>query len=235
MHLSQATTEQWLSNPRLHVYLHETSGSIPAALDLYDWNAEVASSCLRDLGHFEVLIRNRYAGKLTTQYADWTSPTSTIWQLETGIASTRQKQHRLNDGSSKSVRTARAKVTPPTEGHTIANLTFGFWMMLTSAPRDSTIWTPMLSSLFVGRSRGYVHDRMEKLNDFRNRLAHWEPVFSTTTGLSGRLQVFDQFFTEVDPDVAAWVGTRSTVVETLKRCPAPGLSIAVPTYLGKTP
>jgi len=233
--LSQTKAEQWLSNPRLHVYLHQTSGSVPDALDLYDWNAEVAAACLRDLSHFEVLIRNRYSAALMSHHSDWTTPESAMWTLEVGIPQTREKQRRMNTGSSKSVRTARAKTNPPTSGHTIANLTFGFWMMLTAAPREATIWTPMLSSLFPGRSRGYVHDRMEKLNDFRNRLAHWEPVFSTTTGLALRLEEFSEFFSQVDADIAAWVGARSSVVETVKRSPVASLSIATPTYLGKTP
>lgn len=102
--------------------------------------------------------------------------------------------------------------------------------MLTASVRDATIWTPMLSEIFPGRSRGYVHDRMEKLNGFRNRLAHWEPVFSTTTGLASRLREFDQFFSEVDPEVAAWVGSHSRVVETVGRCPVPKLRTAM-TYV----
>lgn len=232
MHLTQATAERWLASPRLDGYLDQTA-SVSDALDLYDWNAEVASSCLRDLSHFEVLIRNRYAAALTTHHADWTTLSSPLWSLEAGISSTRQKQHALNVGSSKAVRSARAKTTLPTAGHTIANLTFGFWMMLTAAPRDATLWTPMLSSIFPGRSRGHVHDRMEKLNGFRNRLAHWEPVFSTTTGLALRLEEFSSFFWEVDADVAAWVGERSSVVDTVKRCPTSAVRIAVPTYLGK--
>ncbi|KQM59281.1 MULTISPECIES: hypothetical protein [unclassified Agreia] len=217
------------------VYLNATSGSLPDALDLYNWNAEVAASCLRDLGHFEVLIRNRYSDVLNAHFPDWASPGSALWGRQAGIPLTREKQRKLNAGSSSSVRAARAKTTPPTAGHTIANLTFGFWMMLTASVRVDTIWTPMLSGIFPGRSRGYVHDRMQKLNDFRNRLAHWEPVFSTTTGLAFRLQEFDQFFSEVDPDVAAWVGTQSTVVDAVKRCPVSSLNIVAPTYLGTNP
>lgn len=235
MQLSQTTAEQWLSNPRLHVYLHATSGNLDDALELYDWNAEVAAACLRDVGHFEVLIRNRYAAALTQHHPDWTFPSNAMWTIEAGIPQTRAKQRKLNGGSANAVRKAREKNTPPSAGHTIANLPFGFWMMLTVGAREVTIWTPILSSLFPGRSRGHVHDRMEKLNDFRNRLAHWEPVFSTTTGLAARLGEFDQFFTEVDADVAQWVGERSTVVDTVKRCPVPGLNMVAPTYLGKAP
>lgn len=235
MQLSQTTAEHWLAHPRLHVYLHAASGNLDDALDLYDWNAAVAAACLRDVGHFEVLIRNRYAAVLTHHYPDWTFPSNAMWSIEAGIPQTRTKQRKLNQGSANMVRKARNKTTPPSAGHTIANLQFGFWMMLTAAPREVTIWTPMLSPSFPGRSRGYVHDRMEKLNDFRNRLAHWEPVFSTTTGLAARLSEFDRFLTEVDADVAQWVGERSTVVETVTQCPIPGLNMVAPTYLGKAP
>nr|WP_315267356.1 hypothetical protein [Microbacterium lemovicicum] len=235
MHLSKATAEQWLSNPRLHVYLHATSGDLTGALDLYDWNAEVAAACLRDVGHFEVLIRNRYAAALTHHHPDWTYPSNIMWTLEAGIPPTRVKQQKLNKGSMNAVRTARNKTTPPSAGHTIANLPFGFWMMLTAGAREDTVWTPMLSPLFPGSARGDVHDPMEKLNNFRNRLAHWEPVFSTTTGLAARLEEFDRFFTSVDSDVAAWVGERSNVVRTVAQCPVPGLHIAAPSYLSSVP
>ncbi|MBM3714186.1 MAG: DNA-binding protein [Actinobacteria bacterium] len=238
------TATQWLSNPRLGVYLQATSGDHALALELYDWNAQVASACLRDVGHFEVLVRNRYADKLSAHDANWTSASSSLWTLESpppqpnGVI---QKQRKANRKSKESLTIAHASLTNPASGHVsiptsgqvIAELMFGFWQSLTLPVRDATLWKPILSLAVPGLSRGHVHDRMLKLNRFRNRLAHWEPVFSNSTGLALRLTEFENIFTDIDPDVAAWVGTRSTVLETIDQCPLPALMATPTNFLGR--
>lgn len=89
----------------------------------------------------------------------------------------------------------------------------------------------MLSSVFPGRARGHVHDRVLKLSQFRNRLAHWEPVFSTSTGLARRLTELDDLLRDLDNDVATWVGSRSTVIPLLSHPPLPSVRLTVPSYL----
>ena len=185
--LTALTAELWLSAGRLEIYLSATGGDLHRALRLYDWNARITAACLQDLGHLEVLVRNSYDRQLSNASPDWSSAADPIWSRETGIQTTRTKQAKSNTYSQTSLRTARSKAPRPTHGHTIANLTFGFWTALTQSERDATIWTPILSPLFPGATRGPVHDRMDKLNKFRNRLAHWEPVFSRTTGLMRQL------------------------------------------------
>lgn len=229
--LSVSSAEKWLSPHRYSVYMSAASGDRSGALHLYDWNSAVASACMRDIGHFEVLIRNRYAAELDTATADWTSPGSSLWTKESGISNTREKQRRSNSSSRKALRLAAQRAPAPTAGHVIANLTFGFWTALTRPEREATIWTPLLSKVLPGKPRGHLHDAMVKLNKFRNRLAHWEPVFSTTTGLSARLRQFDQIFREIDADVAMWVGGHSAVPSLLADSPLKMLSIDTSAYL----
>lgn len=202
--LSISSAESWLSPHRYSVYMSAASG---------------------DIGHFEVLIRNRYAAELDIAAADWTSPGSSLWTKESGISNTREKQRKSNSSSRKALRMAAQRAPAPTAGHVIANLTFGFWTALTRPEREATIWAPILSKVLPGRPRGHLHDAMVKLNKFRNRLAHWEPVFSTTTGLSARLSQFDQIFREIDVDVAMWVGAHSAVPGLLADPPLKILSI----------
>lgn len=234
MDITHAAVDRWLSAPRFGVYLNATHGHTAEAMELYDWNAAVASACLRDVGHFEVLIRNRYAERLDSEHPGWTSTGNPLWSMLSGYPATRTKQQDLNKGSRAALFKAK-RPSNATPGQIIANLMFGFWAKLTAAPRVDTIWTPVLSDLFPAHSRGHVHDRMNKLNDFRNRLAHWEPVFSSTTGLTTRLAEFEQFFTVVDPDVASWVGERSTVLNTIEECPISDLVLMTNPYLGRMP
>ncbi len=230
--LTHAVAERWLSTHRLGVYLNATGNDVEGALELYDWNAAVASACLRDVGHFEVLVRNRYAEQLTAKYPDWTSERSALWRLENGMQAARAKQAKANGKSRNSLGESARNAPTSSPGHIIANLTFGFWVALTLPERESTTWTPMVSRVLPGRARGALHGPMVQLNRFRNRLAHWEPVFSTTTGLSRRLQEFDSLFKAIDPDVADWVGNNSEVLRLLNNPPAASVSVTVPSYLG---
>jgi len=228
-----AIAERWMSPPRFSVYLHAAAGDASAALDLYDWNAAVTAACFRDFGHFEVLLRNRYAEKLDTQYSDWTSPSSALWTRQNGIHQTQVEQAKANRHSRQTLQTAYNRATVKTPGHILANLTFGFWANFTTAPRTSTIWS-IVNPVFPGLTRGQVHDPIVRLNTFRNRLAHSEPVFSTTTGLAQRLTEFDHFLNQLDTSVATWVGDRSEVLSLLRAQPA-GVHIVTPNYLGHTP
>ena len=231
--LTAATAERWLSRHRFSVYLRAVGGTTAAALQLYDWNAAVTAACFRDFSHFEVLLRNRYAEQLDASYRDWTSSSSALWRLEVGLPQTRADQGQQNKTSRSLLQAARNRAPIKTPGHILANLTFGFWANLTTAPRASTVWN-IVKPVFPHMARGAVHDPIYRLNNFRNRLAHAEPVFSSTTGLAQRLIEFDDFLNKLDPSVAAWVGLRSEVLPLLRAQPA-GAHIAAPNYLGQTP
>lgn len=193
----------------------------------------MTAACFRDFSHFEVLLRNRYAEQLDARHPDWTSTSSTLWRLETGLPQTRGEQAKQNKVSRSLLQTARNRAPVGTPGHILANLSFGFWANLTTAPRSSTVWN-IVKPVFPHMARGAVHDPIVRLNNFRNRLAHAEPVFSSTTGLAQRLTEFDQFLKRLDPSVAAWVGSRSEVLPLLRAQPS-GVHITAPSYLGQTP
>lgn len=227
--------ERWLSVRRLRTYLDATGGDVQRALNLYDWNAQITAACLRDLGHLEVLVRNTYNRQLNRVSSNWSSATDSIWTRETGIQRTRNLQAKSNSYSRKSLEVAHRRARRPTHGHVVANLTFGFWTSLTQPEREATMWTPILSPIFHGAPRGYVHDRMDKLNQFRNRLAHWEPVFSRTTGLTRQLVNVDSLFTDLSPVVTRWVGDRSAVITLIQAAPEALAGSLPPRYLSIYP
>lgn len=106
----------------------------------------------------------------------------------------------------------------------VAATTFGFWTKLTDKDRAPLFWNPMLHRAFVGHpSRPQVHELATRINKFRNRLAHNEPVFSSRTGLHDRLQDVDSLFELVSPTVAAAVRSASAVPAIIIACPVPGL------------
>lgn len=229
--LDLALVEEWLSAPRFGVYLTRSGNDASRALRLYQWNARVASALLHDIGHLEVLIRNRYDPRLLSLYPDWTDLSSTLWTLETGFAQTQASQRESNEFSLREI--SKARRGAGTHGHVVANLNFGFWTALTRSERDATVWTPILSAVYPGMTRGQVHNNMRKLNVFRNRLAHWEPVFTRTTGLMRQLQLMDDMFLALDSDVRDWVGANSEVQGVIGGMPESVLTPWAGSYLGQ--
>lgn len=231
-HLTDLAAEQWLSSGRLGIYLSATRNDLNRALALYDWNSRVTAACLQGIGHLEVLIRNQYDAELLNYSPTWSSEFDPLWQQETGFKKARAAQAASNSYSKKSLREALKHAPVKTHGHTVAELTFGFWTALTRQERAATVWTPIFSSVFPGTDRGVIHDRMVKLNTFRNRLAHWEPVFSRTTGLPKQLDEVSAAFISLSPHVSKWVGARSSVNMLLRSCPETGLIARPKGYLG---
>jgi hypothetical protein len=230
--LTRLVVERWLSKGRLDIYRAATQGDLDRALSLYEWNARATAACLHDIGHLEVLLRNRYDEQLRIGDPDWTALNAPLWRRLTGNKQTRLDQERANHQSRRNIDQARNRPGAATHGHVIANLTFGFWSALSQAERNATIWTPILSPIFPGRTRGSVHDALRKLSTFRNRLAHWVPLFSGTTGLMRQLERVDDVFTALDPRVAEWVGQRSDVLHLMQTLPEPLIAPPPAVYLG---
>ncbi|MFN7835772.1 MAG: hypothetical protein ACK5NY_08320 [Burkholderiaceae bacterium] len=72
----------------------------------------------------------------------------------------------------------KGKALPP--GKVIAELTFGFWLQLTDAKLEHKLWVPYLHKAFAPRKapkRAVLNQKLEKLRQLRNRVAHHEPIF----------------------------------------------------------
>lgn len=218
--------QSWLSRPRLDVYLTHAGNDLGVALELYLWNSRLAAAAMGDACHLEVALRNAYDVHLARAFPDWASdPTSVLFRRTQGVQQAVAKQTALNNGSLRAIADAsRGLSANPTHGQVVAALSFGFWTKLTEKDRTPTFWTPMLRHAFAaGITRAGVHDLVVKINRFRNRLAHNEPVFSTRTGLQNRLADVDALFSLINPAAAQFVRHSSTVPMMIARCPVPGL------------
>ncbi len=224
--LTRAQFENWLSSPRAGRYLEAADDDLDIAIALYDWNSRVAAAAFTDSGHAEVALRNAYDRQMSGAVADWSlDPNLRLLGLVGGHPTSHERQRALNEESQKLVRAARSGLgAVPVHGRVIAALTFGFWTKLTDPKREPTYWTHMLNAAFPsGTSRGRIHDQVIRLNRFRNRLAHNEPVFSSTTGLADRLLDLNRLLGCVDPIAGRWIAAHSTVASVVSTCPVPGL------------
>lgn len=224
--LEQSVAESWLSRPRLNRYLGICSNDLEHALRLYTWNSEVAAAAFTDTCHFEVALRNAYDHELLKQYPDWAvDQSSQLFRREQGHPTAKQRQRKLNDRSRSDLESGRrGHGAQPTHGQLVASQTFGFWTKLTDKDRASLFWNPMLSKVFPAKTtRSAIHERVSRVNKFRNRLAHNEPVFSSKTGLLERLADVDEVFNLVAPSAASWARAHSRVSHLVAACPVPGL------------
>ena len=180
-----AWVEDWLSPARFGTYLRLAGGNRVRALELHEWSARINAALLHDFGHLEVGLRNLYDRQLqqaaVAGESHWTEPTSflTLFPHSTG-------RDRRTHGD---LETARRKAGGPSapSGKVVAELTFGFWVLLTSSRHIPTIWTPYLQSAYPSGSRpDRIHKGLDELRKARNRVAHHEPAHPAAVNIVTR-------------------------------------------------
>jgi hypothetical protein len=176
-----------LTHPRLSKYLRVTGNKVQQALRLYVINAKVSAAVMTDLHYIEVALRNKFDRELKAKFGS-------EWFKDAGFLS-------LVDGRSHAIllkaqknavkHLPKGKALPP--GKVIAELTFGFWLQLTDAKLEHKLWVPYLHKAFAPRKapkRAVLNQKLEKLRQLRNRVAHHEPIF--TLIYSKRIDAFSR-------------------------------------------
>ncbi|WP_104816424.1 hypothetical protein [Kitasatospora sp. MMS16-BH015] len=154
------------SDARLAPYL-AVGGSAEAAWALYVWNIEVSAAFLGPLHCLETVLRNALHRELQRHFglAEWwdSAPLSP------------KDQAMLDDARRK---LGRRGQRPAGADAVVAELSFGFWVSLVSRVHDRHLWVPALHRAFPhyrGPRRG-LHDQLDSLRLFRNRIMHHEPI-----------------------------------------------------------
>lgn len=122
----------------------------------------------------EVTLRNAFHRELSTHFASTKkhgSNTSNNWY----------DQVKLSPKSKKALEKVFTKTTRPDD--VISRLTFGFWPNLLDCA--DIPWATVLPCVFPNSNRNLAHvrnadqitTRLHMINDIRNRVAHWEPLW----------------------------------------------------------
>lgn len=205
-HSIDIALERALSAPRLRRYLADSSGILDAALSLYERNSRIAEAFYVPLQGLEVCLRNHLDLQLTARYGSH-------W-YQTNAPNLDQDALEKIDKAVDDVRRAKVPVTP---GAVVAELSFGFWVMLLARKYDTTLWRSTFSPMFREGGRGMarqpVHNRMDSLRKFRNRVAHHEPIYHLNPAQVHADIV--QAIAWICPDSAAWVLDHSRVLNVL--------------------
>ena len=209
-----------LSHDRLNPYLQYAENDPTQALALYTWNEEVSSAFHRDLGTFEVALRNSIHRCLVDAYgSDW---------LTNGRARLDQESNSRVDRVLSTLRLRGKPVTPP---NIVADLPFGFWVGLLrsgglikmhgpKADYETTIWRKAVRKAFRHGERLARRDVLEMvkpLHELRNRVAHCEPIY--LLDLDQEYQRILAVTGWMCPVMRSWIDQKSQVPRLLRERP----------------
>jgi hypothetical protein len=165
------SAQRTITKERLTRYLRATAQDLPQALQLYEYNVALSEALYGLLHGLEVSVRNVVHETLSTGYKTpaWydKAPLTQYW-----------KDH-VKDARKK----AGAGATP---GKVIAELTFAFWVDLLSKRNKNPLWLGRgLKNAFPNTtlSRADLHRRLKVVQLLRNRIAHHEPVLTSSRTL----------------------------------------------------
>lgn len=215
--------ERRLTPERIRSYLRVSDQDLSKALELYDWNARLASTFHEDLGRLEVLFRNTLDEAMTAYAAlqDWNTPWYQRRELFPG---------RSGGKTLRAIQTARdramAREDSEIHGKVIAELNFGFWRYLCSRSYFTSMWVPAIASAFPNhpspqdfrRIHEDVEHRMQQLHFLRNRVAHHEPLH--LRDLTIDVQYIQDLAYWICVDSRAWIDATSRVSAEIRLKPA---------------
>jgi hypothetical protein len=157
--------EKYLSLERLAAYYSQARGDRWVAIRLYERNTELSEALYGMVQGLEVALRNAIHNVLSTNLGgpDWYDR----FAFE-------PSERRAIDDAKKQIQEQPTIVTP---GKMVAEMTFAFWVRLTSFPYEDSLWFKYLYRIFPIRvRRKQVHDRLVNLKTLRNRIAHHERI-----------------------------------------------------------
>jgi hypothetical protein len=209
-----ALLERRISVDRLTPYKLAAGGDTVAALDLYQWNAEVSAAFWVVLGHLEILVRNAMHEQLTALSVS--RRTGPDWYLALAGDLSSEACATIADARRHATANGRAE----TVGRVVAELPFGFWRYLLASRYERTLWRTRLYRAFPGQGRRQaVYTKLAGTHQLRNRIAHHEPIHNRPLA-----RLHDDALLVAEwacPGTRTWIAGRSAVPRLLASRPQP--------------
>lgn len=210
--LSRQRLESLFSSERLSTYLAHCGDDFGAAVRLYRWNSAVTAAFWEPIGHLEVALRNTLAAQLSDRHAR-------LGQSGSWLEDPRRE---LSERARAEIAAARDRVRQKgkraSEGQTISELSFGFWRFLITK-KLTGLWPDLAGgfSFAPDRQRETIEKPIGRLHDFRNRLAHHQPVWNRQPEERyGDLLALAGY---IDPALPGWIEVTSIVGRALACAP----------------
>ena len=180
-------------------------------VELYLLNIQISGAFYFPLHVCEVVLRNAADQALCHTHTN-------DWHMNKGFQISLIEESRNKLLKSISNKSNNGSVT---KGDVIANLTLGFWVNLL-APKYNNMWTSTFYNCFKGyktaiptsknplNAQNKVFKKLTKVQKFRNRIAHYEPIINLN--LANEYKRMMEIISYIDPKVAAWVETEQNVM-----------------------
>lgn len=170
--------EQAFSKARLSKYLQACGGNTNKALTLYRDNVKLCQKFYGMLNIFEIVLRNA----IDCHYRDHFSDKDWIFnQLQVGGMLEFSPMRAVVEETINKM-SASGKYTPD---RVVAGVTFGFWTYLFNKVPFRKGGQSILR-VFPNRTKGMaqkaVFKELQQIRQFRNRIAHQEPICFDATG-----------------------------------------------------
>lgn len=202
---------QLLSVPRFQAYLDAADGDPERAWELYRWNVEISEAFYGPLHCVEVGLRNAEHHLLMVRYrqGDW-------WN----VAPLKKRDVRRVEKAYADLN--RKGTTNPTPDDVVAELGFGFWVSLLNRTYDRYSWVPALHKAFphYHGPRRSLHDALQSMVLFRNRVMHHEPIHHRDLAADHR-KIY-RVLNYMEPAFASWLRGFDRVPNVLTRRPKKG-------------
>lgn len=195
-----------LSEARFAPYLKSAGFNKQYAFSLYLYNARLSKAFLFPLHILEVTLRNRMSEIFSREFDDkWFQDKA----FRSGLSA--ESMDALDRGIKRAKRHNKEDI--------VATLTFDFWSNLFRPEYDRFVWQTNMKALLPNASltRKEFERVVRNINDFRNRIAHYEPIHKINLSQM-HVDILDTL-SWLSTDTSLWVRHYSTVNDCLRMKP----------------
>lgn len=170
-----AALENTISAERLGTYLKKSGFNRERAIKLYVWNSYISQSLHSSLESCEVAIRNSVNECLTDAFGSQWFENLRFFSINP------ETQSRLTTSIQQVISRIEKAGHDVTNGRVVAGLSFEFWVGLMAGKYEQPLWQTRLHGIFPNlpklMRRKDLQERLQKIKELRNRVAHYEPIF----------------------------------------------------------
>lgn len=202
-----------MQHERLVRYLPAAHSDLPLVFRFYLWNTTLCEAFHLSLHFAEVVARNALHRHLEkTLGSQWFTATTFLRLLDQSNSNNLARACRDERQQHGSRFTAH---------HVVSALTFGFWQHLTTKRFKHMLWSQGVNAAFPNApalvDRQALHDRLETVRRWRNRIAHHNAIFDK--GPTRHHYQTLELINWVCPVTASWVQSMSTVPQAVNLRP----------------
>jgi len=163
-------SQKLFSMPRMRKYLNACNGDKRVTMQLYRYNLRLCQRFYGTLNLFEVMLRNAINEHYATRYSD---PDWIVNQAKTG------KLLEFNKDEINQTEAGYRNRGIYNNDKMVSSLTMGFWTKLFSKKRYKRGGKTLLQifpNKKKGKSQSDIYKDLTHIREFRNRIAHHEPI-----------------------------------------------------------